>query len=103
MRKWIARLSAVIALAGAGTGIYVAITSVKPKHDVTVSEAQDAMDQLAGTNRDLASKLGALHVGQSPSAAQESVRTAAALSRKLDKDVGTRGDLGAGVHAVIKA
>jgi hypothetical protein len=102
MRKWIARLFAVLALGGAGIGIYLAVTSVKVKHDVTVSEAHDAMVALAGVNHDLSSRLGALHPGDSPRDAQETVRLAAAQTRKLDKDVGSEGDLGVAVHTVVK-
>ena len=103
MVKWFARLFAVLALAGAGAGIYVAITSVKTKHEVTESQARDAMSQLGDVNRDLATKLKALRAGSSPHAAQESGRAAAALAHKLDSDVSTEGDLGITVHAVLKA
>ena len=103
MRKWFARLIAVIALAGAGVGIYVAITSVKTKHEVTESEARDAMTQLGELNSDLATRLKALKAGDSPRAAQESAHAASVATRKLDADVSRDGDLGVTVHAVFKA
>jgi hypothetical protein len=101
---WVARLFALLALGGAGVAIYYAIDSVEIKHEVTTEEAQDAMARLNTANRSLSGRLGGLKPGFSPKAAQESVRSAAALSRKLDQDVGTReGNLGDGVHAVLVA
>src|SRR3954466_10122771 len=94
MRKWFARLFALIALAGAAFGIYYAIDSVRAEDDkVSAADAQDAAKQIAEANGDLSAQLAALRRGRSPQLARESVHTAAALARKLDEDLGDKGDL----------
>src|SRR4051794_30468185 len=102
MRKWFARLFAVIALAGAAVGIYYAIDSVKSDPEVTAADARDAMAQISEANADLSAKLEALRAHHSPQLAQESVRTAAAVTRKLDDDLGSEGELADASHATIR-
>ena len=103
MRKWFARLFALIALGAAGFGIYYAIDSVKDDDkEVTAAQARDAVAQITEANADLSSKLRALKVHTSPQLAQESVRSAAALTRDLDEKVGDKGDLAEAVHTIIR-
>src|SRR5689334_5738342 len=103
MRKWFARLFALIALVGAGFGIYYAIDSVRAEdHKVTAAEARDAAEQIAEANGDLSAKLSALRPGHSPQLARESLHTASALARKLDEDLGDEGDLADAIHALIR-
>ncbi|MDX6664599.1 MAG: hypothetical protein QOG68_805 [Solirubrobacteraceae bacterium] len=102
-RAWFARLFALLALAGTGVAIYLAIDSVRTKHPVSVQQASQAMNQLTVANRNLSRELGALKLGSSPQLAIESSRSAAALSRRLDSDVGNDGDLGVAVHAALTA
>src|SRR4051812_31557267 len=103
MRKWFARLFALVALVGAGVGIYYAIDSVRSESDkVSASEAKDAADQISQANGDLSAKLAALRPHHSPQLARESVHTAAALARKLDEDLGKKGDLADAIHGVIR-
>src|SRR3954451_3811733 len=102
MRKWFARLFAVIALGGAAVGIYYAIDSVKSESDkVSAAEARDAAAQLAEANGELSARLAALRRGHSPKIARESVHRTAALTRKLDEDLGTKGDLADAIHAIM--
>src|SRR4051794_7440735 len=102
MRKWFARLFAVIALGGAAVGIYFAIDSVKSEPEVSAADARDAMAQISDANGDLSARLEALRIHHSPQLAQESVRTAAALARKLDDDLGTKGSMADAAHAAIR-
>ena len=101
MRKWFARLFAVIAIGGAAYGIYYAIDSVKSEPDVSAADARDGAAQISDANSDLSSRLRALRAGASVSLARESVHSAAAVARKLDKDLGDKGDMATAIHAVI--
>lgn len=102
-RVWFARVFAMLALGGAVTAVLIAVDSVHGKHEVSQSEARQAMNQLTVANRNLSRTLAALRPGEHPQQAQEASRSAAALSRKLAEDVGKQGDLGDGVHQVITA
>jgi len=99
----VARVLAVVALAGAAVATIIAVASIETRHEVSQNQARRAMDQLTVVNRNLARTLEALEPGVSPQQAREADRSAAALSRTLADDVGTEGDLGAGVHAVLGA
>ena len=102
MRKWFARLFAVIALGGAIAGIYFAIDSVRADDaEVTAAEAQDVAAQIAEANADLSARLKVLRKGSSPQLARESVHTAAALARKLDEETGEEGTLADATHALL--
>ena len=101
MRKWFARLFAVIAIAGAAYGIYYAINSVKDEPDVTAADARDGAAQISDANADLSSKLRALRPGGSAQLSRESVHSAAAVARKLDGDLGHKGDMASAIHAII--
>jgi hypothetical protein len=103
MRKWFARLFALIALGAAAFGIYYAIDSVRSEdHKVSAADAKDAADQISVANGDLSAKLTALRPHHSPQLARESVHTAAALARKLDEDLGDSGALADAIHSVIR-
>lgn len=102
-RVWFTRVFAVLALGGAIAAVLVAVNSVHTTHEVTQSEARQAMNQLTVANRNLSRTLAALRPGTHPQQAQEAGRSAAALSRKLGADVGKDGNLGDGVHQVLAA
>jgi hypothetical protein len=102
-RVWVARVVALLALGGAAAAIAVAVNSVKATDSVTEQDARDAMAQLATANQTLSDELNALAPGASPRLAQETVRTTAALSRRLDGEASGGGDLGDSVHAVLLA
>ena len=101
MRKWFARLFAVIAIAGAAYGIYYAINSVKDEPNVSAADARDAAGKISDANGGLSSRLRALRPGGSASLARESVHSAAAVARSLDKDLGDKGDMAKAIHSVI--
>lgn len=102
-RVWFARVFAVLALGGAVAAVLIAVNSLHSTHEVSQSEARQAMNQLTVANRNLSRTLATLQPSMSPRQAQEAGRSAAAVSRKLAEDVGKEGDLGDGVHQVIAA
>lgn len=103
VRVWLARLFAILALAGAAAAVAVAVSSVRSRHDVTETQARDAMAQLTGVNRALSTRLTALRPGASPRPAQEAARQAVARATGLGASVSTDGSLGSAVHAVLTA
>lgn len=84
---------AVLALAGAAAAIVVAIGSVDSSGEPGSDDVQGAMERLAGANRTVSERLNELASGASPDAAQEAVRSAAALTQQLGTELDGEGDL----------
>jgi len=99
----VARVLAIVALAGAAAATIIAVASIETRHEVSQDQARRAMDQLTVANRNLARTLEGLEPGVSPQQAREADRSTAALSRTLADGVGTEGDLGVSVHAILGA
>jgi hypothetical protein len=101
--RWGARALALLGLLVAVVAVLLVVTSVHTNHDVTEAQATSAMFQLAGADQELSSRLHALTVGQSPQAAQSATHRALSVTAQLSSALGTGGDLGAAVHAVLRA
>ena len=81
MRTWSARAFALLALAGAAIAVVVAVSGVDSETTVTGDQAQAAMIRLNQANAALGDRLDALKPGDSPSGAQDAVRSTAALAK----------------------
>jgi hypothetical protein len=102
-QRWRGRALALLSLVVAVVAVLLVVTSVHAHHDVTQAQATSAMLQLGSANQELSSQLHALTVGQSPQAAQSATRRALSLTTRLSAALGTSGDLGAAIHAVLRA
>lgn len=103
MKLWIARAAALVALVAAVAAVYLAVTTVSESKEVTTTQSQDLMLQLAQANGALGDKLDALKPGDSPADAQDATRNLAELARDLDGRVDGGGNLADGLHAVFRA
>lgn len=71
----------------------VAIGTVDSSGELGSDDVQSAMERLAGANRTVSERLNELASGASPAAAQEAVRSAAALTQQLGTELDGEGDL----------
>ena len=93
----------MLALAGTAVAIVVAVSTVDSKSELTAEEAQGAMERLAAANRTVSGSLNDLAPGASPRAAQEAVRSAAALTQELGTDLDGEGGLANRLEDVLGA
>lgn len=103
MRVWIARVAAVLALLAAAGGVLLVLSSVEPTDELTVAEAQAMTTELNQANARLSGLLEALTPGASPAEAQESVRAAADLTRRLLDETPREGSLSDRMRAALGA
>jgi hypothetical protein len=103
MRKWSARVFALLALAAAGIAIYLAISSVHSTKEITGDDAAAWMQQLATANGALSDRLEPLKPGASPKEAQDETRRVADLTRQLEGSIDGGGDLADRLEQVYAA
>ena len=103
MRIWVARVAALLALLGAATAIFVAVTSVEANDELTVSEAQEAAERLNAVNGPVGRLLEELEPGKSPADAQNAVRTALEETREMIEDGNGDGSLAERLDAALSA